>query len=217
MTPTMPGTAQPRRATLLRVAAVTWVLLISAGVVINHVALTKLADQDEASTVSTRIAGLEHRLAEFSQDTEQERRRPAALPQSRYDADREAFDRRLSALEQSLGEPAAADALQPLQARIEQLEARIVARAAPRAPVARSVVPAAPPKPAEPPFRVAGVELRAGERFLSILPVEGDALGQVRLLRPGEEEAGWLLTAVEGDSAVFQHGTDTRRLTVPRR
>lgn len=211
MTPTMPGTAQPRRGTLLRVAAVTWVLLISAGVVINHVALTKLADQDEASAVSTRIAGLEHRLAELSQDTEQVRTQPAALPQSRYDADREAFDRRLSALEQTLGEPAAADALQPLQARIEQLEARIAARAAPRAPVARSVAPA------EPPFRVAGVELRAGERFLSILPVEGDALGQVRLLRPGEEEAGWRLTAIEGDIAVFQHGTDNRRLTVPRR
>src|SRR5690606_7744075 len=109
----------------LRVAAITWVLLISMGVVVNHVALTKLADQAETTTVRTQVAALEQHLAELAQDSEQARKQPAAVPQARYDTDRQAFDRRLAALEQSLGERMAADALQPLQTRIEQLEARL--------------------------------------------------------------------------------------------
>ncbi|WP_411832901.1 hypothetical protein [Pseudoxanthomonas mexicana] len=217
MTPTMPGTAYPRRATLLHVAAVTWVLLISTGAVVNHVTLTKLADEAEASTADTQIAALEQRLTELSQDSEQSRTRPPAVPQARYDADRQALDRRLSALEQSLGDRSADAALQTMQARIERLEARPTARPAPRPATAPGTAPTTPPKPVEPPFRVMGAELRAGERFLSILPAESSALDQARLLRPGEEEAGWRLTAIEGDIAVFQHGTETRRLTVPAR
>jgi len=214
---TMPGTEQPRRTALLRVAAITWVLLISMGVVIDHVTLAKLADQAEASTVSTRVTTLEQRLAELAQESDQARKQPAALPQTRYDADRQAFERRLEALEQSLDQRPAGAALQSLQARIEQLEARLTARPAPRATTERGVTPAAPPKPVEPTFRVVGAELRAGERFLSILRTERGALTQVRLLRPGEEEGGWRLTAMESDVAVFQHGTETRRLPVPAR
>ena len=214
---TMPGSAQPQRAAMLRVAAITWVLLISMGVVVNHVALTKLADQAETTTVRTQVAALEQHLAELAQDSEQARKQSAAVPQARYDTDRQAFDRRLAALEQSLGERMAADALQPLQTRIEQLEARLTTRAAPRAAAPRSTAPDAPPKPVEPAFRITGAELRAGERFLSILSAEGGGLAQVRLLRPGEEADGWRLTAIEGDVAVLRHGTETRRLPVPAR
>jgi hypothetical protein len=62
---------------------------------------------------------------------------------------------------------------------------------------------------------VIGAELRAGERFLAILPSASSALTQVRLLRPGETEAGWHLESIEGSSALFRHGDDTRRLPVP--
>ncbi|MCY1463692.1 hypothetical protein D9M71_816240 [compost metagenome] len=62
-----------------------------------------------------------------------------------------------------------------------------------------------------------GAELRAGEPFLSILPAAADALAQVRLLRPGETEAGWHLEAIETNTAVFRHGADSRRLPIPAR
>ena len=76
---------------------------------------------------------------------------------------------------------------------------------------------AAPSKPkvVETQFRVIAAELRAGERFLSILPAASSALSQVRLLRPGEAEAGWHLETIEGNTAVFRHGDDIRRLPVP--
>src|SRR5690606_11411514 len=120
-----------RRTTLLRVAAITWVLLISMGVVINHVTLAKLAEQTEASPVSTQVAALEQRLAELAQESEQARKQPAALPQTRYDADRQAFDRRLAALELSLDQRPSDATLQSLQTRVEQLEARLKTRATP--------------------------------------------------------------------------------------
>lgn len=62
-----------------------------------------------------------------------------------------------------------------------------------------------------------GVELRAGERFLSILPADSAALAQARLLRAGETEAGWRLEVIEDGTAVFRHGDEVRRLTVPGR
>ncbi|HHJ1703429.1 TPA: hypothetical protein ACQGU1_002192, partial [Pseudomonas aeruginosa] len=80
----------------------------------------------------------------------------------------------------------------------------------------RAAAPAKP-KAIEPPFRVIGTELRADEQFLSILPAASDALTQVRLLRPGETEAGWHLEAIETNTAVFRYGADSRRLPIPAR
>ncbi|WP_140720757.1 MULTISPECIES: hypothetical protein [Gammaproteobacteria] len=209
---TLPGSA-PRRATLLRVAAITWGLLVSAAALVNVVALTKLSEQAQASAPSSQVTALEGRLAELDQRIEQARQQPAALPQARYDTERRALEQRLAAIGQALGERLTADNLQPLQARIEQVEARLAAR--PAAAVARSRA-TAKPKPAEPPFQVTGAELRAGERFLTILPTGPATLAQVRLLRPGEDEAGWRLEAIDGATAVFRHGDETRRLAIPR-
>lgn len=209
---TLPGSAS-RRATLLRVAAITWGVLVSAAALVNVVALTKLSEQAQASAPSSQVTALEGRLAELGQRIEQTRQQPAALPQARYDTEHRALEQRLAAIEQALGERLTADSLQPLQVRIEQAEARLAAR--PAAAAARPRVPAKP-KPAEPPFQVAGAELRAGERFLTILPTGPATLAQVRLLRPGEDAAGWHLEAIDGATAVFRHGDETRRLAIPR-
>ncbi|WP_435966887.1 hypothetical protein ACR47M_12510 [Stutzerimonas stutzeri] len=213
---TMPGRGQHRLGTLLRAATITWLLLISAAVVIDHVALSGLAAQVETSTPSLQVDVLEERLAERVQQIEQAQQQPDALPQARYEAERQALEQRLDAIEQALGSRPTADNLLPLQARIEQLEMRLTApRPTPPATTRPRVSAPAKPKIIEPPFRVIGVELRAGEQFLSILPSISDALSQVRLLRPGEAEAGWHLETIEANTAVFRYGEDTRRLPVP--
>ncbi|ATE58743.1 hypothetical protein [Thauera sinica] len=211
------GTTQHRHVPLLRVAAAAWLLLISAAAVINHVAVSNL-DRDADNERDMRIAVLEGRLAELAHHVEQGERQPAALPLARYESERQALDRRLDALEQALGERPTAESLLSLRARIEQLEARPdTGRSA--TPAAVRPRPPTPPKPQviEPPFRVIGAELRADERFLSILPADAGALSQVRLLRPGEAEAGWRLDAIEGNAAVFRHSDAVRRLAVPAR
>jgi hypothetical protein len=200
----------------MRVATITWLLLISAAVVIDHVALSGLTAQVETSAPGLQVAVLEQRLAELTQQVEHVQQQPDALPQARYEAEHQALELRLEVLEESLGSSPAADNLLPLQARIEHLEARLSAPVpVPQTPSRQRAVAPTKPKAIEPPFRVIGTELRAGERFLSILPSVSGALAQARLLRPGEAEAGWHLESIEGSSALFRHSDDTRRLPVP--
>lgn len=215
---TMPGSEPRRHGTLLRVAVATWLMLISGALVINHVTLSGLTAQVETSAPRLQVAALDMHLIELAQQVEYIQQQPVALPQARYETEREALELRLSAFEEVLGNPSAADNLLPLQARLEQLEMRLSAPppAPPTTSRPRTAVPAKP-KAIEPSFRVIGTELRAGEQFLSILPAASEALAQVRLLRPGEVEAGWHLEDIERNTAVFRYGDDSRRLPIPAR
>ncbi|AKU14426.1 MAG: hypothetical protein NDI59_03130 [Lysobacter sp.] len=216
----IPYTERSRRTTLLHVAAATWLLLISVAVVIDHVVLSTLteeAEEAEDRVPGMQIAVLEARLAELARELEQHRKGPAALPLVRYESERLVLDQRLAALEQALDDLPTTD-LQSLQTRIERVEVRLATvRSAPMAASRPPVFAPAKPRPIEPAFRVIGVELRAGERFLSILPADAAALAPARLLRAGETEAGWQLEVIEHGIAVFRHGDEVRRLTVPER
>ena len=210
-------TERSHRTTLLRVAAATWLLLISAVVVIDHVILSTRADRTEDAVPATQLSELEAQLAELAREIEQQRQEPAALPLGRYESERVALDQRLEALEQAVDDRPTID-LQSLQTRIDRLEVRLATvRSAPTAASRPPVRAPARPRPIEPSFRVIGVELRAGERFLSILPTDAAALAQARLLRAGETETGWRLEVMEDGGAVFRHGDEVRRLTVPAR
>ena len=210
-------TERSHRTTLLRVAAATWLLLISAVVVIDHVILSTRADRTEDAVPATQLSELEAQLAELAREIEQQRQEPAALPLGRYESERVALDQRLEALEQAVDDRPTID-LQSLQTRIDRLEVRLATvRSAPTAASRPPVRAPARPRHVEPSFRVIGVELRAGERFLSILPTDAAALAQARLLRAGETETGWRLEVIEDGGAVFRHGDEVRRLTVPAR
>ncbi|HRP26404.1 hypothetical protein [Thauera sp.] len=210
-------TERSHRTTLLRVAAATWLLLISAVVVIDHVILSTRADRTEDAVPATQLSELEAQLAELAREIEQQRQEPAALPLGRYESERVALDQRLEALEQAVDDRPTVD-LQSLQTRIDRLEVRLATvRSAPTDASRPPVRAPARPRPVEPSFRVIGVELRAGERFLSILPADASALSQAGLLRAGETEAGWRLEVIEDGAAVFRHGDEVRRLTVPER
>jgi outer membrane murein-binding lipoprotein Lpp len=210
-------TERSHRTTLLRVAAATWLLLISAVVVSDHVILSTRADRTEDAVPAMQLSELEAQLAELAREIEQQRQGPAALPLGRYESERVALDQRLEALEQAVDDRPTID-LQSLQTRIDRLEVRLATvRSAPTAASRPPVRAPARPRHVEPSFRVIGVELRAGERFLSILPADAAALAQARLLRAGETEAGWRLEVMEDGAAVFRHGDEVRRLTVPER
>lgn len=205
------------RTTLLRVAAATWLLLISAAVVIDHVSLTTQAEEAEDAMPGMPVTLLEARLAELAREIEQQRQGPAALPLGRYESERVALDQRLAVVERAVDDRPTID-LQSLQTRIDRLEVRLATvRSAPTTASRLPVRAPARPRPIEPSFRVIGVELRGGERFLSILPADAAALAQARLLRAGETEAGWRLEVIEDGTAVFRHGDEVRRLTVPER
>ena len=212
-----PASADRRRTTLLRVVTATWLLLISAAVLIDHVALSNLAAQAETRAPGAQVAVLEGRLADLAEHVELVRRQPAAVAQARYDTELQALNQRLADIELALGERLVAGDLRPLQDRLAQLEARQtqrpVSRVTPRPPATATPRP----KPAKPSFQVLGVELRADERFLSIRPHSANALSQVRLLRAGEEEGGWRLESIEDGSATFRQAGENLRIDIPAR
>ncbi|QXI31209.1 hypothetical protein [Pseudomonas vanderleydeniana] len=56
-------------------------------------------------------------------------------------------------------------------------------------------------KPSAPPFVLLGLESRAGEAFLAVLPKGQQRLGDVHLLRPGMQLQGWRLSALDARRA----------------
>jgi len=63
--------------------------------------------------------------------------------------------------------------------------------------------------------RELGVELRGGERFLSITSTAAASLAGARLLREGDAEGGWQLQSIEAQAGVFQVNGQTQRVAVP--
>lgn len=96
---TIRDSATGQRTTLLRVAAATWLLLVSAVVLVDHMALSGLAEQTQAFAPTAQVSLLESRLDGLSHRIEQRHTQPAALPQARYEQDTAALDQRLAAIE----------------------------------------------------------------------------------------------------------------------
>jgi hypothetical protein len=73
----------------------------------------------------------------------------------------------------------------------------------------------AKPKLPEPPFSVVGVELRGGERFLSVASLKASSVLDVWLLRAGDAVGAWHLQAIEARAAVFRVDGQTQRIALP--
>jgi hypothetical protein len=197
------------------VAAGAGLLLVGALTVLNRVELMRLAEANPAGAQDARLAALATRVAELAGEAEQSRKPSDAVPLARYETERGAVERRLAAVEQRLDERPASEGLDPLRDRLARLETRLAQHM--KKPAAKTPArPASPPQPktAEPSFRAIGIERRADERFLSILPQGTDGLSQVRLLRVGDTEDGWQLEAIEDEAATFVQGNKKHRLNL---
>ncbi|MDR0578713.1 MAG: hypothetical protein LBI87_14575 [Candidatus Accumulibacter sp.] len=200
-----------------RLAALAGLLFVGALAVMNRVELARLAEAVPAETQDTRLQALAMRVTELAQEVEHDRTRPENVSLERHEAERQAVEQRLAAIEQALIERSGDD-LQSLRDRLSRLEEERAQQAAnlPVLPVENP--PAPPPNPspkpkiAEPSFRVIGVERRAEERFLVILPGQAEALAQARLLRVGDQADGWRLEAIEDEAGIFSQGGRKRRL-----
>lgn len=203
------------RTRWLKVAAAFWLVLISAVALVNSVGLSRLAEQTQSSAQDAQVNALGLRVADLEQQADADKRRPAPISQAEFATARQALDERMTRLEEAEEARALAVDLQTLQARVNGIETRLekarqVASAArPRTPVATK------PKVPEPPFRVLGVELRGGERFLSITSTAAASLAGARLLREGDAEGGWQLQSIEAQAGVFQVNGQTQRVAVP--
>lgn len=113
---TLPPDFHPTsRTRLLQVAAATWLLLVSAAVVVNHVSLSRLAEDARASAPAIEVALLDSRLTELELLTDSTGHELEPLTQASLDTVRQALEERLARLEQADTEPPATTDIAHLQ------------------------------------------------------------------------------------------------------
>ncbi|MBG6595968.1 hypothetical protein I5I64_00305 [Pseudomonas aeruginosa] len=191
-----------------------WLLGLSVLVALGYQAMNDQADQDR---LDSRLQRLEAQATGLAETVEAIQQRPAIATAADLKDTRQILEARAAQVEKSLSAYAAADDLQALRTEVEQIKARQTAAraAAPAHPRTRNK-PAAKPEPPPLPFRIVGAELRAGERSVSLAPSNGDFTpDQLQVLLPGDAVGPWRLQAVEGNTAVFQAGDQTRRVAIP--
>ena len=189
-----------------------WLIGLSVFALRGHQAINDQADQQR---LDTRLQRLEAQVAGLAATMQQQ---PAAATAAGLQDTRQALEARIAQIEQTMGGHATADDVLALRKEVEQIRAR---QTTPRATTpAQRRSPSQPvtakPEPPPLPFRIVGAELRAGQRSLSVAPSSGDFTpDQLQVLLPGDAIGSWRLQAVEGSTAVFQTGDQTRRMAIP--
>ena len=205
---------RPITAVVLQSLMWLWMIGLSVFVALGYQAVNEQADQE---LLNSRLQRLEAQAASLAEDIEAIQQRPVFATAADLKETRELLEARAAQVETTLSGYAAAEDLQALRAEVEQIKTRqTVARAAapaqPRAPSR----PTAKREPPPLPFRIVGTELRASQRSLSVAPSSRNfSPDQLQVLLPGDVVGSWRLQAVEGNSAVFQTGDQTRRLAIP--
>ena len=193
-----------------------WLIGLSVLVALGYQAMNDQANQDR---LDTRLQRIKVQVTGLAETIEAIQQRPGVATAADLKDTRQILEARAAQVEKSLSAYASADDLQALRAEVEQFKARQSAARAgaptqPRAPSKSAAKPEPPPLPL--PFRIVGVELRAGERSVSVAPNSGDFTpDQLQVLLPGDAIGPWRLQAVEGSTAVFQAGDQTRRVAIP--
>jgi len=206
---------EPQRRRWFVIAGCAWLLFVSVLAIINSVGLSRLAEQSRSSAQDTHLQALTARVGDLEQQIEAIMRQPKPIAQADLDAVRQVLEERLAQTEQAQAADDHADEVQALQARIGAIEARLK-RAAPAVAAAprRAPEPAKPQTPV-PPFNVIGLELRGGERFLSVAAPGAASVVDISLLRVGDAAGAWHLQAIEARAAVFGVDGQTVRIPLP--
>ena len=212
------NTAQaPRRpisAVVLQSLMWLWLISLSVFAALSYQTMNDQADQ---TLLDSRLQRLEAQAVGLAETIEAIQQRPVVATAADLKDTRELLEARAAQVETTLSGYAAADDLQALRTEVEQIKTRqTVARAAAPAQPCSPNRPTAKPEPPPLPFRIVGAELRAGQRSLSVAPSAGYYTpNQLEVLLPGDSLGPWRFQAVEGNSAVFQAGDQTRRVAIP--
>ena len=198
----------------LEIAAGVWLVLVSGIAIVDSVSLSRLIEQSRSSAQDAQVQALATRISDLEHQAEAAKRQPKPVVQGDFDAARQALEERLAHVEQAQATDAHGDDIKALQARVGVLEARLKSRAL-SATTSRKTAETAKPKVPEPPFNVVGLELRGGERFVSIASRGATALTDLRLLREGESIGAWQLQAIDAHAVVFRVDDQTVRVALP--
>jgi hypothetical protein len=210
----------PRKMAVAGIAALTLVLF---GIVLGnvHARFVRVERSTHSNEQPAELAQLSSRYASLARDVQDLKTAPRADSEASIATLKADWEPRLSMLENGALTLATAQEVAQLAERIETLETRLsrvlrkpTSAAAPN--TASSTAVASLPAKLDPPFVPLGIELRGGERFLSILPANASSITKARVLRPGDREEGWILERLDRDAAQFRVDGQLQRLSVPQ-
>jgi hypothetical protein len=206
--------------------AITAVAVLLLGIVfgLDHARLSRLEKSVRASEHAQAVNQLSTQYASLASDVRSLEATPRAASEASLHALKAQWEARVSALEQGALACASAHDLAELADRMDVLETRLQRAQRKSATIAahpiagRSAASASPPSPTrpDPPFLPLGIELRGGERFLTIVPTGGSSIANARALRPGDREGAWILERLELEVAEFRVEGQVQRLSVPK-
>lgn len=212
-----PLALQHTGAVFARILIWAWLIGLSVLVGLGYRAMGDLAEREQMNTGLRQVQVIEGRLAELFEGMDTLQARPAPASAANLQELRQSLAARIAQLEEMQGNHASAQALQLLRDEVEQYKSRQAATR-PSTPAPRRVARAnaADVKAAPFPFRVVGMELRAGLRTVSLAPTSGElSSAQIRVVLPGESVDQWRLEAIDDHTAVFRAGEEVRRLAIP--
>lgn len=225
----MNSTSNPvrsRSASFVTFLMLIWLLVLSVAAMLGYRLMLKHASQEQVETGLRQLHGLETRVTALTHSLQLLQVQPDAATAAALEDTRRTLSLRLAQLEQAQADRTTAADLNALRIEIEQLKARppivpAIAPTPPPAPVSapagtKPVASAAQPRKVTFPYRVLGIELRAGQPALSIAPATGTLTAeQIQVLLPGESAGRWRLETIDSNTAVFRAGQQTRRVAIP--
>ncbi|AOR65686.1 MULTISPECIES: hypothetical protein [Pectobacterium] len=202
---------------IIRLLVWVWLGVLTALAVLNYRATADLVKREQADASLQQIQVLEGLLTELADSIQALEARPDPASATALRSMQHSLETRIAQMEQTQENYASTQVVQTLRDELAQLKSQQKAAIQSAPTTSRTTNPAVTtPKKMPFPFRILGLELRAGQRMVSIAPASGEpAPEQIQLVLPGEAVSQWRLETIDGDTAIFSRAGQTRRLTIP--
>ncbi|WP_225085925.1 hypothetical protein [Pectobacterium colocasium] len=194
-----------------------WLSVLTVFIGLSYRTIAELAERKQVDASMQQIRVLEESVTELADSMQvlQTHTLPASATALREL--QQNLENRLAQIEQKQANQASTQAVQTLRDELERLKSQQdVARSSPPTTHSTASPTATAPRKMPFPFRILGLELRAGQRMVSLAPTSGKlSSNQIQLVSLGETVDQWRLDAIEGDTAIFSRAGQTRRLAIP--
>ncbi|KMK85836.1 hypothetical protein [Pectobacterium brasiliense] len=194
-----------------------WLSVLTVFIGLSYRTIAELAERKQVDDSMQQIRVLEESVTELvdSMQVLQTHTLPASATALREL--QQNLENRLAQIEQMQENQASTQAVQTLRDELERLKSQqAVAHPSPPTTHSTASPTATTPRKMPFPFRILGLELRAGQRMVSLAPTSGKlSSNQIQLVSLGETVDQWRLDAIEGDTAIFSRAGQTRRLAIP--
>jgi hypothetical protein len=197
------------------IAVVAALSLLGIATIVNRMGVSRLERQIQSNALDAQLTVLRARVDQLDQRANAQAQQPASVSQADFAAANQVLENRLARLQEAQVAGAPAIDLQALQKRVGIIETRLKKTTQELSAAHRRASTTTTPIVPSPPFRILAMELRGGERFVSIIAGTATSLADVRLLRVGDAEGGWQLQSIEAHEAVFHVNGQTLRVAVP--